>query len=105
MKSLAVVAFALCTFAATQAHGENATGKRVYERHCVHCHAPGNEAVGTLQLARTRGAERAVLTEREDLDARYVRSVVRRGLNAMPAFVPSQLTDADLEALSQYLTK
>jgi mono/diheme cytochrome c family protein len=80
------------------------TGPEVFERHCVHCHGPGNEAVGTLQLARTRGQDKALLTERKDLPPEYIRIVVRHGLRAMPAFVPSDLTDAQLQALTEYLT-
>jgi len=81
------------------------TGKQVFDRQCVHCHGPSNEAVGTLQLARTRGKDKALLTERNDLTADYVRFVVRHGLKAMPAFVPSDLTDAQLQALTEYLAK
>jgi len=81
------------------------TGKQVFDRQCVHCHGPSDEAVGTLQLARTRGKDKALLTERNDLTADYVQFVVRHGLKAMPAFVPSDLTDAQLQALTEYLTK
>jgi mono/diheme cytochrome c family protein len=81
------------------------TGQEVFERHCVHCHGASNEAVGTLQLARTRGQDKALLTERRDLPPEYIRIVVRHGLRAMPAFVPSDLTDTQLQALTDYLTR
>jgi hypothetical protein len=38
------------------------------------------------------------------LPPEYIRIVVRHGLRAMPAFVPSDLTDAQLQALTEYLT-
>jgi mono/diheme cytochrome c family protein len=85
--------------------GAELTGKEVFDRQCVHCHGNNNEAVGTLQLARTRGKDKSLLTERKDLTADYVQFVVRHGLKAMPAFVPSDLTDAQLQALTEYLTK
>ena len=46
-----------------------------------------------------------MLTERNDLRPPYIQYVVRHGLKAMPAFLPSDLTDAQLEALADYLTR
>jgi (+)-pinoresinol hydroxylase len=81
------------------------TGEEVFNRHCVHCHGPGGEMTGTQQLARTRGKDKALLTERDDLPPEYIQMIVRQGLKAMPAFVPSDLTDAQLKALADYLSK
>ena len=106
MKSFASVAAAAALVAvATPPVAADLTGEQVFSRHCVHCHAAGGEMTGTQQLARTRGVDKAVLTERDDLPAEYVRMIVRQGLRAMPAFVPSDLTDAQLEALTQYLSE
>jgi mono/diheme cytochrome c family protein len=80
-------------------------GKEIFQRHCVHCHAPGHENPGTRQLAMTRGENRAVLEERRDLTADYIEYIVRHGLMSMPAFVPSDLTDTQLRALTDYLTR
>jgi len=80
-------------------------GKAVFDKHCVHCHGADDEAVGTVQLRRTRGEQFALLTERDDLAAPYVEYIVRNGLKAMPAFVPSELTEAKLDALTAYLTR
>ena len=81
------------------------TGKQVFDRHCIHCHGPDPGYAGTRQLGITRGADKAVLEERPDLTPEYVRHVVRHGLKAMPAFVPSDLTDAQLQELTDYLTR
>jgi len=80
-------------------------GKAVFDRNCSHCHAPGPYRPGTLQLGLTRGPDRAVLEERTDLTADYVRHVVRHGLKAMPPFVPSTITEAELRALTDYLVR
>jgi mono/diheme cytochrome c family protein len=80
-------------------------GQAIFDRHCVHCHGASGEAPGALQLARTRGADKALLAERDDLAAEYIALVVRHGLKAMPAFVPSDLTADELEALTRYLTQ
>jgi mono/diheme cytochrome c family protein len=79
-------------------------GKATFDRHCAHCHGPGDEAVGTVHLARTRGDSFALLTERDDLVAPYIEFVVRNGLRSMPSFLPSDLTEAQLDALTKYLT-
>jgi mono/diheme cytochrome c family protein len=102
MKHAAVAAF-VALIAAVPAAAAELTGKEVFERHCIHCHGAGDEMTGTLQLARTRGKDKALLTERDDLPAEYIRMIVRQGLKAMPAFVPSDLTDAQLQALADYL--
>ncbi len=104
MRLIASAASAALLAAAVPAAADTA-GKEVFDRHCVHCHGPGKEMAGTLQLARTRGADKALLTERDDLPAVYIEYVVRHGLKAMPPFVPSDLTDAQLQTLIDYLTK
>lgn len=88
----------------TPAMAEEPSGQDVFDRHCSHCHADNDEAPGTLQLARRRGEDKAVLTERDDLVPAYIEVVVRNGLNSMPPFVPSDLDADKLEALIEYLT-
>jgi (+)-pinoresinol hydroxylase len=80
------------------------TGKPLYERWCAECHAPGPGHPGTQQLDRTRGAKLAVLTERRDLSVEYLRYVVRNGQNAMPAYRQTEISDTELQQISQYLT-
>jgi cytochrome c5 len=89
---------------ATPAVGAEMSGKEVFDHYCTYCHGAADGA-GTTQLARTRGKDKALLTERHDLSASYVEYVVRHGLKAMPAFVPSDLTDARLQALVAFLVK
>lgn len=105
MKLIALAAAAALLAVTGPAVAAELTGKEVFDRHCVHCHGPGNDATGTLQLARTRGKDKALLTERKDLPAEYIQYVVRHGLKAMPAFVPSDLTDTQLQALTAYLAR
>lgn len=106
MRASILGAFSALVFVALAASAQSGNaGKAAFDRHCVHCHGPGEEAVGTVQLARTRGEQFALLTERDDLAAPYIEFVVRNGLKAMPAFVPSDLTQAKLDALTDYLTQ
>ena len=89
---------------AVPAKGADMTGKEVFDHYCAACH--GNaDGPGTTQLARTRGQDQALLVERKNLTTEYVEYVVRHGLKAMPPFVPSDLTDARLQALAAFLAK
>lgn len=79
-------------------------GQVVFRQHCSHCHAPGLNHPGTLQLSVTRGEANAVLEERDNLPGSYVKTIVRQGLNAMPGFKPTIVTETELEALVDYLS-
>lgn len=78
-------------------------GKILFERNCATCHAAGPGHAGTMRLAETRGAAKAVLERRSDLNPVYIRTVVRHGLIEMPPWRVSELDDAGLEQLVQYL--
>lgn len=80
-------------------------GKAVFDRNCAVCHAPGPGHPGTQRLAELRGAARAALEERTDLDPDYIRVVVRHGLVEMPPWRPIELDDAALTQLVQYLAR
>jgi mono/diheme cytochrome c family protein len=81
------------------------TGAEIFAKNCSYCHAPGDEHAGTRQLRDTRGEAFAVLQQRTDLQADYVETIVRHGLNAMPPFKPTVITDAELDRLAAYLAK
>jgi mono/diheme cytochrome c family protein len=84
---------------------DDSSGKRIFDSHCAECHAAGFGHPGTQRLGWLRGERYAVLTERTDLSADYVRLVVRRGLQEMPPFRPSEISDLQLAELGAYLTK
>jgi mono/diheme cytochrome c family protein len=87
-------------FAQDQAIG---VGHTVFKKHCAACHAPGLNHPGTIQLTKTRGEANGVLEERNNLPPAYVKNIVRAGLNGMPGFKPSTITEAQLESLAEYL--
>jgi mono/diheme cytochrome c family protein len=95
---------ALLLLAAVVARAEQPPGKRVFERHCAECHAEGFGHPGTQRLGWNRGEKYAVLERRKDLSAEYIKLIVRRGLLEMPPFRPSEITDADLNGLVDYLS-
>ena len=78
-------------------------GKKVFDRYCAECHAPGHGHPGTQQLEWTRGKALSVLEERKDLIPAYVATVVRNGLHEMAPFRPTEIDDAALSDLLNYL--
>jgi mono/diheme cytochrome c family protein len=86
-------------------------GKRVYATWCVNCHGPGpgrygRGLTGTEALeAKYEGKVPAVLDERTDLTPTFVSYLVRNGVSMMPFFRKTEITDAELAALSAYLSR
>jgi (+)-pinoresinol hydroxylase len=91
-------------------------GREVFRERCAACHAaiPKNPIgppylppmPGTLALqARYKGAKPAELEQRTDLTPEFVKAIVRGGLNSMPFFRPTELSDDDLTALGAYLAR
>jgi mono/diheme cytochrome c family protein len=78
-------------------------GRQLFEATCIHCHDPGGW--GTRDLARRLGAERSRLMQRTDLDADYIRAVVRNGINSMPWYTRTDLSDRQIAAIAAYLTR
>lgn len=89
--------------AAAKPKPEPGSGADIFAKQCAWCHSPGVEHPGTMQLGETRGADFAVLEDRTDLNADYVKYIVRNGLNGMPPFKPTIITDAELDKLASYL--
>jgi mono/diheme cytochrome c family protein len=90
-------------------------GKEVFQNLCSGCHGPdiknasagiGATMPGTDALAaKYKGAKPALLEERTDLTPQFIKIFVRNGVSVMPRFRKTELSDADLEALSAYLTR
>jgi (+)-pinoresinol hydroxylase len=81
-------------------------GYALFQRACAVCHASGPARPGSRALAaKYKGSLPALLEERADLKAPYIKQVVRQGLSVMPPFRKTELSDADLDAITAYLTK
>ena len=79
------------------------TGEKVFQQWCIHCHGEDNSGPGTLRLAWDKGEDKSLLTERADLGREYIRFVVRRGLDEMPSFRITEISEAELNALADFL--
>ncbi|WP_052118014.1 c-type cytochrome [Novosphingobium pentaromativorans] len=80
-------------------------GKAVYTKWCSICHSDGPGYPGTVALTeRYKGTEiSGVLLKRTDLDPDFIKGVVRGGLFNMPNFRKTEISDAELDALANYL--
>ena len=77
-----------------------------FQMSCAVCHGSGEGKPGTRALAaKYKGTVPALLEERSDLEAPYIKQVVRQGLYVMPFFRKTELSDAELDAIAAYLTR
>ena len=97
------VAFALTLFCCSVRAAELSGAERVYQTRCGVCHDRGG--MGQLALKQRLGVERSILTERTDLTPSLIQHVVRRGFLSMPAITRVEVSDAELEVLSAWLTR
>jgi mono/diheme cytochrome c family protein len=85
-------------------HAQSTEGKAVFEKWCAPCHGDGPGKPGTAALqALYKGVKPAVLEQRTDLAPEYTRAIVRTGVSVMPFFRKTEISDAELDALSKYL--
>lgn len=81
-------------------------GRAVFNNWCDACHRRSEmNAPGTRSLEfKYRGELPGALEDREDLTPELIAFYVRNGVATMPFFRPTEISDADLEALAEYLS-
>lgn len=75
--------------AAAPAPDTTRSGETLTRQTCLQCHGNGHKVGPDLA--------------RQKLDYPTIRYIVRHGLNAMPAFRETELSDAELRAIALYL--
>ena len=75
----------------------------VFLARCQYCHVALGP--GTITLSRRLGPEEALLANRTDLTEDYIKAVARNGLNTMPALTRVEVSDSELELITDYLTR
>ncbi|HSW06771.1 c-type cytochrome [Aquabacterium sp.] len=78
-------------------------GKRLFDARCGICHGRGG--TGSFMLAKRLGQDKALLAERSDLSADYVKAIVRNGILSMPGLTRGELADTELEVIAAYLER
>jgi len=91
---------------AQEAPGSVPGADPTFEKWCAHCHRAGIYMAGTLGLqAKYQGKVPALLEQRTDLTPALVKAYVRHGSNSMAPFRKTEISDAQLDALANYLAK
>jgi (+)-pinoresinol hydroxylase len=105
--AVAVVLDFVCGSAGAQeAPGKPAAGRAVYTQWCAPCHDPGVTHPGTHALTvKYQGVKSGVLLEWKDLTPVTVKFLVRHGISVMPQFRKTEISDQELDALAQFLSR
>jgi mono/diheme cytochrome c family protein len=104
-----------------------AKGKALFEKGCVYCHAEGGFGTQTLAKrlqelneqfeslpqqvkasaapAKRVGVDQAELAKRDNLAPDYIRCVVRTGVRNMPQYPLLDISNAEVDLVSAYLTR
>ena len=111
--SLALAGAAAGTASAAQPAGPGSItrGQEKYEYWCATCHAGdpregGRYLPGTASLnAKYKGERFGVLVDRTDLLPPYIKLVIRRGMEGMPFFRKTEISDAEMDDIAAYLSR
>jgi mono/diheme cytochrome c family protein len=85
-------------------YADESAGHQVFAKWCAPCHSRGPGNPGTAALAAVyRNSKPAALEDRTDMTPAFVKQAVRNGVNVMPFFRKTEISDAELDALAAYL--
>lgn len=87
----------------SHAQSQPRSGEETYSLYCEGCHRPDGEGPGTVMLGHRFGEERASIRDNPTLNRAYLKQVVRYGFLEMAPFRKSEITDAELELLADYI--
>jgi mono/diheme cytochrome c family protein len=79
-------------------------GREVYQKWCTPCHGTGLGKPAT-SAAAAHGIKPAVLEQRTDLTPKMIETAVRNGINFMPRFRKTEISNSDLAAIVAYLAR
>jgi mono/diheme cytochrome c family protein len=111
MKLLLMMLLAVGTsLAAAQDAAAIARGKSVFAKSCAPCHGADRGDFGRAMLPGTdalrikyKGQLPALLEQRTDLTPAAIRTFVRAGTWSMPPFRKTEISDAEIDAVSAYI--
>ena len=109
LKSLLVMAIGTLSASCVSAESEQtgwtdlsrSGGEGVFVEKCGMCHRPGG--MGTALLARRYEGDLALLENRTDLQPAFIRTVVRNGFTNMLPLSRGEVSDDQLELITDYL--
>ena len=78
-------------------------GDKLFHAKCGYCHLQGG--TGTIMLGFRLGKDKALLEDRTDLKADYIKHVARSGIGSMPRLTRIEVPDSELDLIAAYLTR
>ena len=110
MTMRAILLFLAMTATTSVAAADISRGERLYAQWCQGCHdrlGPTRETLpGTTPLAaRYQGTRPAALVDRDDLTPELIKVFVRQGYSFMPTFRKTELSDAELDDVVEFLVR
>jgi (+)-pinoresinol hydroxylase len=79
-------------------------GAKTYEKWCRDCHGTLT-GPGSMALQRKyKGNPVAILDQRTDMSADYIKAVTRQGVSFMPSFRKTEISDSELAQLAAFIT-
>lgn len=87
----------------SQAEERPRPGKQSWDLFCEGCHRPDAEGPGAVMLQRRFGDERMAVKGNTTLAPEYIKQVVRNGLLEMAPLRPTDITNAELDLLIEFL--
>lgn len=103
MKKLTILSLVVALGASNKApNPEQPNGAENYVLKCAGCHNPGPGHPATMLLGQM-GRPVPALIGRKDLELEYLHAVVRQGLLEMPPFRPTELSDAEIKEIYEYI--
>jgi len=95
-----------CLFLASAVLAEKSISdaEGLYLKNCETCHGvgPGNPGTQALEF-KYQGAIQPVLLQRKGLTPQFIEYVVRNGMNTMPFFRKTEISEVDLELISNFI--
>lgn len=79
------------------------TGEELFTHYCIQCHGEGEGKPGANMLEQKHGKEKRIIKGRDDLPAIYITTVIRNGLIEMAPFRFTEISDAQLELIAEYV--
>jgi mono/diheme cytochrome c family protein len=89
---------------AAEPQAANAQGKTLFTERCGMCHQTNGMGVGLLSR-RPGDTSKGLLENRTDLSAAVVKVVVRNGIINMPRISRGEVSDPELSAIADYLSR
>jgi mono/diheme cytochrome c family protein len=95
---------ALFLMAGVAQAADTAAGKSLFTERCGMCHQTNGMGVGLLSR-RPGDTSKGLLENRTDLSAAVVKVVVRNGIVNMPRISRAEVSDPQLAAIADYLSR